>query len=48
MIIITPLLLLGCSNLAIVCFDSFATKEEATTALNILKSDNKSAWILSL
>lgn len=31
-----------------VCFDSFATKEEATTALNILKSDNKSAWILSL
>jgi hypothetical protein len=31
-----------------VCFDSFATKKEATTALNILKSDNKSAWILSL
>jgi len=31
-----------------VCFDSFETKEEATSALNILKSDNKSAWILSL
>ena len=31
-----------------VSFDSFATKEEANLALGILKSENKSSWILSL
>ena len=31
-----------------VSFDSFETKEEANLALDILKSENKSAWILSL
>lgn len=31
-----------------VSFDSFATKEEANLALDILKSENKSSWILSL
>lgn len=31
-----------------VSFDSFETKEEANLALDILKSENKSSWILSL
>jgi len=31
-----------------VSFDSFETKEEANLAMDILKSENKSAWILSL
>lgn len=31
-----------------VAFDSYETKEQASAALDILKSENKSAWILSL
>lgn len=31
-----------------VAFDSYETKEQASSALDILKSENKSAWILSL
>ena len=31
-----------------VCFDSFETKEEALISLKNLKSENKSAWLLSL
>ena len=31
-----------------VCYENFATKEEATSMLHDLKSEGKSVWILSL
>ena len=31
-----------------VCFDSFETKEEAIISLDELRSEKKSAWLLSL